>query len=192
MTTTTYQPRTLESLLTCPCGCGAHCWVSTPPYGIIECAECGGRLNRPCGHPRPQDDGGDDDGGDGPAGAPAAAPVELAVSAARSARPFTHLSELSDSERAEYEAWAAEVKASAPDPEPCCRCNRPARPFETTPDGPLCWRFWPTPPEPDRPTVADLSAVWLDVLTELQAARQKSAEVDAVLARVRFREGVTA
>jgi hypothetical protein len=94
----------------------------------------------------PEGDGDDDPAG-GPA-APALAPVELAIAAARSARPFTHLSELSDAERAEYEAWAAEVEASAPLPEPCCRCGRPASPFETTPEGAVvCWRCWP-----DRPT----------------------------------------
>jgi hypothetical protein len=139
---------------------------------------------------------GDDDGPepDGGPAAPALAPVDVAVAAARSARPFTHLSELSESERAEYEAWAAEVEASAPLPEACCRCNRPASPYVETPDGPLCFRCWgpgpsgpgtPDPPRPDRATLADLASVWLEVLTELQAARERSAQVDAVLQRIR-------
>ncbi len=34
-----------------------------------------------------------------------------------------------------------------PLPAPCVRCGKPAAPFETTPDGPLCWRCWP----PDGP-----------------------------------------
>jgi hypothetical protein len=87
-------------------------------------------------------DGPEPDGG--PAAPAAAALVELAVSAARSARPFTHLSELSESERAEYEAWAAEVEASAPLPEPCIACNRPASPYQDTDAGPLCWKCWPS------------------------------------------------
>ncbi len=104
---------------------------------------------------------GDDDGPDGgptPA-APALAPVDLAVAAARSVRPFTHLSELSDAERAEYEAWAEEVEASLPAPEPCCRCNCPASPYEDTPDGPLCFRCWPPQGPTTRPARAALAAI---------------------------------
>lgn len=92
-----------------------------------------------------------DDGPDGGPAAPALAPVELAIAAARSARPFTHLSELPIAERAEYERWASQVEVSAPLPVPCTRCNRPASPFETTPEGAVvCWRCWP----PARPDVA--------------------------------------
>jgi hypothetical protein len=109
---------------------------------------------------------GDDDGGEDPDGptpaAPALAPVdlELAVSAARSARPFTHLSELPESERAEYEAWAAEVLASAPLPEPCAQCGRAASPFMEVANGRLCFRCWPTGPRPDRAALVASMPCW--------------------------------
>jgi hypothetical protein len=136
---------------------------------------------------------GDDDGGEDPDGCPAApalAPVDLAIAAARSARPFTHLAELSDAERAEYEAWAEEVAAETPDPEPCARCGRPASPFEETPDGPLCFRCWdPAPGTPDRhrPDLTDVAALWVDVLTDLTEAKAQLARLDARLAAIRAR-----
>jgi hypothetical protein len=138
---------------------------------------------------------GDDDGPepDGGPAAPALAPVDVAVAAARSARPFTHLSELSESERAEYEAWAAEVEASAPLPEACCRCNRPASPYMETPDGPLCFRCWDPAPSgpgtPDHflPDRAALAGVWVDVLGELAEAKAQLARIDARLAAIRAR-----
>jgi hypothetical protein len=128
----------------------------------------------------------------GPAAPAAAALVELAVSAARSARPFTHLSELSETERAEYERWAAEVEASAPLPQPCARCGRPASPYQDTDAGPLCWKCWgptptPTPPAPARPDRADLAAVWVDTLRELAEAKAILARIDARLERIRAR-----
>jgi hypothetical protein len=177
--TTTYQPKTLDDLLARPCGCGELAWYCAPPFGRIECAECGAAFSRPCGFPAPQGPDGD---GPTPAAPAAAALVELAVSAARSARPFTHLSELSDSERAEYEAWAAELEASAPLPEPCCRCNRPASPYQDTDAGPLCFRCWPEPPTGPRPDRAALAAVWVDVLGELAEAEAVLARIDARLA----------
>jgi hypothetical protein len=147
-------------------------------FHLIHIGEWGdflARLTRPA-------DAGDDDPDGGPAAPAAAAPVDLAVSAARSARPFTHLSELSDAERAEYEAWAAEVEASAPPPEPCIACNRPASPYQDTDAGPLCWKCWPTGPRPDR---AALAALWVDTLTELKAAYAALGRIDALLERIR-------
>jgi hypothetical protein len=52
-TATTYQPKTIEAVLSRPCGCGALAWYCAPPFGRIECAECGAALNRPCGLPAP-------------------------------------------------------------------------------------------------------------------------------------------
>ncbi len=98
------------------------------------------------------DDDGDDDG-DGPdgEGGPAAP-------AARRARGTLWLlvggqsvaRELTPEEEAEYEAWARDVLAAAPDPEPCAQCGRPASPYEETPAGRVCWACWDDPePEPE-------------------------------------------
>ncbi len=155
-TATTYQPQTLEAVLARPCGCGALAWACVPPFGRVECLECGAAFSRPCGLPAPagpgEGDAGDDDGPEsGPAAPaldPAGAQLALAVSAARAARPFTHLSELSPAEQAEYLRWAAEVLVEVPDVAPCAICNRPASPYEDTPAGPVCWRCWAPAPSP--------------------------------------------
>jgi hypothetical protein len=52
-TATTYQPKTLDDLLARPCGCGNLAWYCAPPFGRIECAECGAAFSRPCGLPAP-------------------------------------------------------------------------------------------------------------------------------------------
>jgi hypothetical protein len=52
-TATTYQPKTIEAVLSRPCGCGALAWYCAAPFGRIECAECGAALSRPCGLPAP-------------------------------------------------------------------------------------------------------------------------------------------
>jgi hypothetical protein len=92
--------------------------------------------------------------------------------------------ELSPAEEAELAEFIAACAETAPLPEPCIACNRPASPYVETPHGRLCFRCWPEPPTPP-PDLADLAALWCDVLTELQAAKERSARVDAVLARRR-------
>jgi hypothetical protein len=112
--------------------------------------------------------------------------------AAPSARPTLWLvvngqsvpRELSPAEEAELAEFIAACAETAPLPEPCIACNRPASPYVETPHGRLCFRCRPEPPTPPS-DLADLAAVWLDTLMELQAAKERSARVDAVLARRR-------
>jgi hypothetical protein len=80
---------------------------------------------------------GDDDPTPGPA-APAARST-LWVLMAGQAAPR----ELTPDEEAELAEFSEACRASAPLPEPCVQCGRPASPYEETPDGPLCWKCWP-------------------------------------------------
>jgi ferredoxin len=73
---------------------------------------------------------GDDDG---PA-APAARPRTLWLLIGGQAVPR----ELTPAEEAELDDFEREVLASAPAPEPCTVCGRPASPFVATEVGPLC------------------------------------------------------
>ncbi len=180
--TATYQPKTLESLLARPCGCGALAWYSAPPFGRIECAECGAALSRPCGLPAPAGQG--DPDGDGPTpAAPSARPTLWLIVNGQSVPR-----ELSPEEAAELDAFIDACAETAPDPEPCIACGRPASPFETTPDCPLCWRCWPdrptapTPARAARPDRADLASVWRDVLRDVAEAEAILARIDARLA----------
>lgn len=84
-------------------------------------------------------DGGDGDGDDGgPDGGPGPA--------APSARPTLWLlvagtwapRELTPAEEGELDAFIEATRASAPNPEPCTRCSRPASPYTETASGPLC------------------------------------------------------
>ncbi len=91
--------------------------------------------------------------------------------AAPSARPALWLivcgqsvpRELTPEEAAELDAFIDACTASAPLPEPCIACGRPASPYEATDAGPLCWRCWPppgpTPPAPVAPTGRALATI---------------------------------
>jgi hypothetical protein len=48
--------------------------------------------------------------------------------------------ELTLLEEVELAEFAEAVRQSAPLPEPCVSCHRPACPYTVTPDGPVCWR----------------------------------------------------
>lgn len=130
----------------------------------------------------PEGDG--DDDGPEPA-APAARPaLWLIVSGQSVAR------KLSPEEEAELDAFIAACAETAPDPEPCARCGRPASPYEETPDGPVCWRCWDPAPSPGtdtpaHPDRAALASVWLDVLRDVAEAEAILARIDARLAAIR-------
>jgi hypothetical protein len=85
--------------------------------------------------------------------------------------------ELSPAEEEELNEFIAACAETAPDPVPCCRCGRAASPYVETPDGPLCFRCWPPNPNP---TLADLAAVWVDILEELAKAKAILARIDAL------------
>jgi hypothetical protein len=91
---------------------------------------------------------GDDDPTPGPA-APAARST-LWVLVAGQAAPR----ELTPDEEAELVEFSEACRASAPLAQPCRKCNRPASPFETTPDGVVCWRCWGPPPPDTAPTLS--------------------------------------
>jgi hypothetical protein len=156
-------------------------------FHLIHIGEWGDFLARLCPtRPEGADDGDDDPDGGPAAPAPAARPtLWLIVSGQSVAR------ELTPEEEAELAEFVEACAETAPLPQPCCKCNRPASPYQDTPDGPLCFRCWgpgpsgPGTPDQHRPDRADLASVWLEVLTELQAARERSAQVDAVLQRIR-------
>lgn len=79
------------------------------------------------------DDDGDDDGPDGSPAAPAARPTLWLIVAGQSVPR-----ELTPAEEAELREFIADCEASAPLPEPCASCGRPASPYQETPAGPLC------------------------------------------------------
>jgi len=183
-TVTTYQPKTLDDLLARPCGCGELAWYCAPPFGRIECAECGAAFSRPCGLPAPA-------GQDGPDGGPAASARRPTLWLVVSGQSVPR--ELSPAEEEELNEFIAACAETAPLPEPCCRCNRPASPYMATAAGPLCFRCWdpgpPVPGTPDRhrPDRAALAGVWVDVLGELAEAKAQLARIDARLAAIRAR-----
>jgi hypothetical protein len=85
----------------------------------------------------------DDDPDGGPAAPAARSTLWLIVNGQSVPR------ELSPDEERELAEFIAACAETAPLPEPCIQCGRPASPFETTPDGVVCWRCWgPTPPAP--------------------------------------------
>jgi hypothetical protein len=89
----------------------------------------------------------DDDPTPGPA-APAVRPGTLWLIVNGQSVPR----ELSPAEEQELVEFIAACAETAPLAQPCRKCNRPASPFETTPDGVVCWRCWgPPPPDTARP-----------------------------------------
>jgi hypothetical protein len=118
-------------------------------FHLIHIGEWGeylARLTRP-----------EDDGPDGAPAAPAVRPGTLWLIVSGQSVPR----ELSPAEEEELNEFIEACAETAPLPEPCCRCNRPACPAEETPDGPLCFRCWPEPPTPTpgpRPAPAVLAA----------------------------------
>jgi hypothetical protein len=48
--------------------------------------------------------------------------------------------ELTAAEEAELVEFIEACRASAPLPEPCVSCHRPASPYTDAPGGPVCWR----------------------------------------------------
>ncbi len=84
------------------------------------------------------DDDGDDDGPDGGPAAPAARPrpgVLTDIAAGRGPAGY----ELSVEEEQELDEFEALVLATAPDPEPCLACSRPASPAVETDAGVWCF-----------------------------------------------------
>jgi hypothetical protein len=149
-------------------------------FHLIHIGEWGEYLARLCPtRPEGSGDGGDDPT-PGPA-APAARPVNVNLIAFGAGPVY----ELSDEELAE---WHDFLRAVEEDRERCpleeCQvCRKPASPLV---EGEcLACRGELLPPTGPRPDRAALAALWLDVLTELRAAKERSARVDAVLARRR-------
>jgi hypothetical protein len=123
--------------------------------------------------------------GDGPEPGPAAPAVRPTLWLIVNGQSVPR--ELSPAEEQELAEFIAACAETAPLPEPCCRCNRPASPYVETPDGLLCFRCWPEPPTPTpgRPDRAALAALWVDTLTELKAAYAALGRIDALLERIR-------
>jgi hypothetical protein len=149
-------------------------------FHLIHIGEWGEYLARLT---RPEDDGDGPEPDGGPA-APAVRPgtLWLLIAGQSVAR------ELSPAEEQELNAFSEACRASAPLPEPCVQCGRPASPYEDTPDGVVCWRCWgPPPPAPGTPDhfLPDRAALWLDTLTELKAAYATLGRIDALLERIR-------
>jgi hypothetical protein len=114
-------------------------------FHLIHIGEWGDFLARLC-PTRPEDDGPEPDGG--PA-APAARPTLWLIVNGQSVPR-----ELSPEEEAELNEFIAACAETAPLPEPCVRCHRPASPYTVTPAGPLCFRCWGPPPPDTAPTLS--------------------------------------
>jgi hypothetical protein len=96
-------------------------------FHLIHIGEWGEYLARLT---RPEDDGPDG----GPAAPAARSTLWLIVNGQAVPR------ELSPAEEQELAEFIAVCAETAPLPEPCAACHRPASPYTDAPGGPVCWR----------------------------------------------------